>query len=157
MYGFSVYGFPLRGYCPYGEVEKQLIYSLSAVCRGRNIGIWAAFTKHATGQKASDFRPLNVHKNRRHPTEVECHLFVVQSCLTDANFAISSNYCLIGTRVIPCFFSFYFFINPYVRNLLDHSKQDLEQQPLRFPIEEVFLRPSQRCLPYLHHCYDCLW
>ena len=27
--------------------------------------------------------------------------FVVQSCLTDADFVISSNYCLIGTREIP--------------------------------------------------------
>ena len=45
------------------------------------------------------FSTLKCTQNRRHPTEVECRLFVVQSCLTDADFAISSNYCLIGTRV----------------------------------------------------------
>ena len=30
--------------------------------------------------------------------------FVVQSCLTDADFVISSNYCLIGTRGRGSFF-----------------------------------------------------
>ncbi len=32
--------------------------------------------------------------------------FVVQSCLTDADFVISSNYCLIGTRLMAFFFLF---------------------------------------------------
>ena len=31
----------------------------------------------------------------------------VQSCLTDADFVIFSNYCLIGTRLTRSVFSFY--------------------------------------------------
>ena len=64
------------------------------------ISIYPCLYHCLTEQKTDDFQPLNAHKNRRHPTEVGCRLFVVQSCLTDADFAISSNYCLIGTRVI---------------------------------------------------------
>lgn len=30
----------------------------------------------------------------------------VQSCLTDADFVLFSNYCLIGTRLCGCFFNF---------------------------------------------------
>ena len=33
--------------------------------------------------------------------------FVVQSCLTDTDFVISSNYCLIGTREISILFYMY--------------------------------------------------
>nr|DAJ97339.1 MAG TPA: hypothetical protein [Caudoviricetes sp.] len=31
--------------------------------------------------------------------------FVVQSCLTDADFVVFSNYCLIGTRLTRPFYS----------------------------------------------------
>ena len=63
------------------------------------------FQKTRHRAKSKRFSTLKRTQNRRHPTEVECRLFVVQYCLTVADFAISSNYCLIGTRVKPCRFS----------------------------------------------------
>ena len=48
--------------------------------------------------KQAIFDPLT-HKNRRHPTEAECRLFWFPILFDSADFVISSNYCLIGTRL----------------------------------------------------------
>ena len=79
-------------------IGKFPFYAAISTNSNKRTWVWTAYTKHTTGQKVGSFRSLNTQKSRRHPTEVECRLFVVQSCLTDVDFTISSNYRLIVHR-----------------------------------------------------------
>ncbi len=58
-----------------------------------------------TEQKTNVFRPLNAQKTGGIQPKLNAACFV-QSCLTDADFVLFSNYCLIGTRLFGwCFWS----------------------------------------------------
>ena len=58
-------------------------------------------------KKTGDSQPLDVKTGGIQPKlNVACF---VQSCLTDADFVLFSNYCLIGTRPILSRSIFYFF------------------------------------------------
>ena len=50
------------------------------------------------------FSTLSCTKTGSTQPKLSAACFVVQSCLADADFVVSSNYCLIGTRQKGCFF-----------------------------------------------------
>ena len=51
-------------------------------------------------KKQALFNP-KTHKNRRHPTIVECRLFCCPILFSAADFVFFSNYCLISTQQTP--------------------------------------------------------
>ena len=53
-----------------------------------------------THHRAENRRFSTLKRTKTDDTQPKLNVvcFVVQSCLTDADFVISSNYCLIGTR-----------------------------------------------------------
>ena len=58
---------------------------------------------HTTHHKAANERFSTLKRTKTDDTQPKLNVvcFVVQSCLTDADFVIFSNYCLIGTRETP--------------------------------------------------------
>ena len=50
------------------------------------------------------FSTLRCTKTGSTQPKLSAACFIVQSCLTDADFVVFSNYCLIGTRLKPSFF-----------------------------------------------------
>ena len=62
-------------------------------------------TTHHSAEKKW-FSTLKRTKTDNTQPKLNVVCFVVQSCLTDTDFVIPSNYCLIGTRGNPCFYRF---------------------------------------------------
>ena len=82
------------------HILKCISAAITRICVVRYVRFYTRWHRRENDQ----FSTLRCTKTGSTQPKLSAACFVVQSCLADADFVVSSNYCLIGTRRTPVLF-----------------------------------------------------